>query len=108
MLCTNLFLGLPLLAELPEADIRYVDQGTTTDAQRLILGDEAILHQMPAGWTGKPVWLVLSGWGQSPQSEEEVHRRVRAALETLGHTPNSGRIIAVMGGFKWAVFVEVR
>jgi hypothetical protein len=119
VLCDQMFLALPLHAQLPEALIRVPFDEEVTDTQVLILTEMCGYledENLPENWTSRPVWIALSGWGGAPLSEgrvdeAEVLRRAEVlARETWG-TAGPMRLLrfdAIAGGFKWAAIVEMR
>jgi hypothetical protein len=121
ILVTNAFIALPMRALLPGHDVRLIDRPTeTTNAQRAILGSEALVLQWPEEWGDGPIWLLLQAWGNPPfdrsrgfprPDSTEITRRALAEMEALGHHPESVQLLrfeAITGGFKWAALVEVR
>jgi hypothetical protein len=109
ILCSEMFLGLPLRALLPQSDVRVRETGETSPAQRAILGSEGLAQEWP--WPGLTAWLVLSGWGQQPATREDLLQRARRTLSEMGDSASTVRLLhadAVAGGFKWAAIVEVR
>jgi Dolichyl-phosphate-mannose-protein mannosyltransferase len=119
LLCDQMFLGMPLHAQLPAALIRVPYDEEITDTQVMILTEQCGYledENLPENWIQRPVWIALSGWGGAPLverrvSEAEVLRRAGdLARETWGG-PGSMRLLrfdAIAGGFKWAAIVEIR
>lgn len=115
LVCTNVFLALPLRVTLPGVGVHLVESDETTPAQRMILGESGLVRAWPEAWRGRPVWLAISDWGHPPLADgdfdrEELVRRARAVARDLGAEVQSARIVhteAIAGGFKWAVVVEL-
>ncbi len=111
MFVDRMFLALPLMAHLPESHVTMPESEIQTDAQRAILAQCA----RPADPSARPLWLVVSGWGDPPLGQgrvdlEAILERARALASQLALPPLEMRVLTfeMAGGGKWAAVVEGR
>ncbi|MBN1477033.1 glycosyltransferase family 39 protein [Candidatus Sumerlaeota bacterium] len=119
LLCDQMFLAMPLHAQLPGALIRVPFDEEVTVTQVMILTEMCGYlkeENLPENWTQRPVWIALSGWGGAPLvegrvDEAEMLRRAGVLAREIGGEAGPMRLLrfdAIAGGFKWAAIVEMR
>ena len=111
MRCSNHTMGMALRAGLPRADVRVAESEAIRLSDRVVLGGSAIVSSWPEEWRGRPVWVVLSAWGDMPATATEAMRGVTTLLDGLGApllelAPRHGGSAAE--GVKWALVFETR
>lgn len=110
MFCTDVMIAMAMRAIYPNAELR-VRAADNTPGQRAILGNEAFVTEWPQSWRGQPAWLLLSGWGNPPTSQEDLSNRCRAVALDQNSGASRVQVLdfeAIAGGFKWAAIAEVR
>lgn len=111
ILADRMFIALPLMAHLPGAAIALPGTEVQTEAQRTLLA----AHAREVDPSSRPLWLVVSGWGDSPAGPRGVDgdailARAGSLALAFGQRPSSTRLLHVelAGGGKWAAVVELR
>ncbi|HBF35420.1 TPA: hypothetical protein DDW35_12735 [Candidatus Sumerlaeota bacterium] len=110
MLVENIALALTLKTFFPQADIRYA---STRDAlipvEQAVFTDQDLVQTWPEDWRGRKVWMIMGGWGNLPQTPEELQSKTAEFAQRLGAPKGALRLYGVetvQGGFKWSALLE--
>jgi hypothetical protein len=77
--------------------------------ERNLLSEAGIIDTWPDAWRGKTVWIVMGGWGNMPQTQEELQKKTIEVLQKTAAPKGALRLLGVetaLGTFKWSALLE--